>query len=96
MQDRLRKAQKNNPAFDITKLKTSETSKLLGRQSKKEAEESDGELDFVGGGKLDIKAQLSKGKLSFAEKFGQEEQIKKSVKGMFLNSGIDLKRKKVD
>lgn len=60
MQERLRKAQKNNPAFDVTKLKTSETSKLLGhssQSSKKQRVESDEELDFVGtGGKLDIKA----------------------------------------
>jgi len=29
----MRKAQKNNPAFDITRLKTSETKKLLGNKA---------------------------------------------------------------
>lgn len=103
IQERMRKAQKNNPALEITMLKTSETTKLLGKRSQakpKDDDDSDGGLDFIGdkGGKLDIKSALEKGKLSFAEKFGKTTDTNqmKPVRGMFLGAGIDLKRKKVE
>jgi hypothetical protein len=50
-------------------------------------------LDFIGK-KIDIKAELSKGKQTYAEKFSKPE-LTSSTKGMFLSS-IDLKRKKVE
>ena len=84
-------------------MKTSETLKLLGKPSNTlqvNKDDSDDGLDFVGQveGKLDIKQALEKGKLSFAEKFGKTIPAApvKSVKGMFLSSGVDLKRKKVE
>ena len=72
IQERIRKAQKNTPATNITRLVTSETQKLIGSMtSSKKKNDSDEELDFVGGSKkLSIKEQLEKGKLTFAEKFG--------------------------
>jgi len=59
-------------------------------------DDSDGGLDFIGGvtGKLDIKSALEKGKLSYNEKFGTETM--KPIRSMFLGSGVDLKRKKVE